>query len=316
MFNKISKVIISSIIGVGMSGCAQSSSLTQVPQEQFANYHVKTIATTLNKREHGILVSSQSPEIKKAFIQFQRTGKAPIIETDAFLEFPYGNEQPIVVCEPLKVCDIELEAGEFVTGIRTGDSKRWKYDYVYSGENDSRQAHIIFRPKYTDISTNVIITTSRRAYYLGLLSKGGTYVRQVKFYYPEEMQQKMDDFSKQRVEENREKERSVVASIPTIDPTQLDDHYSMNTPSIFNRNPLWKPIRVFNDGTHVYIQMPAQLRVTDAPVFFVTDSDGNQKIVNYRVKHNYYIIDVLFKQAVMISGAGSSQEKIYINYNG
>ncbi|RWK17533.1 MAG: P-type conjugative transfer protein TrbG, partial [Mesorhizobium sp.] len=44
---------------------------------------------------------------------------------DGKVVFLYGEVQPSVVCSPLQVCDIELEAGEVVRDVLVGDTVRW-----------------------------------------------------------------------------------------------------------------------------------------------------------------------------------------------
>jgi type IV secretion system protein VirB9 len=64
----------------------------------------------------------------------------------------------------------------------------------------------------------------------------------------------------------------------------------------------WKPVRVFDDGQKTFIQMPKNLRVTEAPVLFLLDDDAEPLIVNYRVKGDLYIVDRLLEQAELRVG--------------
>ena len=59
----------------------------------------------------------------------------------------------------------------------------------------------------------------------------------------------------------------------------------------------WKPQRVFDDGTKVYIQFPSGLKQGEAPPLFVIGGDGKPALVNYRVKGTTYIVDRLFAAA-------------------
>lgn len=301
-----------------LSGCATSNapSLTTVSQWNLTK-HAKHPAQKLfaERPTKAEFLSGVSPEVKKAYLQYEKTGQAPIIETDKFQQFPFGDTQPIVVCQPLNVCDIELQSGEVITGVKPGDTARWVYDEVYSGEGSNRQPHVLFKPKDYNISTNVVIATTNHTYYLGLVSKPDSYTRQVKFYYPDDMEKYWDAINHTAEQAVQHQNENVVTETTGIDPTQMDDHYSVKSNSYFS-SPVWKPLRAMNDGTHVYIEMPPQIRVTNSPALYVMDSDGNQALVNYRVKGNYYIVDELFKQAVLISGVGSSQNRVTITYNG
>ena len=52
---------------------------------------------------------------------------------DGKVVFLYGEVQPSVVCSPLQVCDIELQAGEIVRDVLVGDTVRWKGEPATSG---------------------------------------------------------------------------------------------------------------------------------------------------------------------------------------
>lgn len=46
----------------------------------------------------------------------------------------------------------------------------------------------------------------------------------------------------------------------------------------------WRPVRVFDDGQHVYIQMPSTLQASEAPALLVQSRGGDSALVNYRVR--------------------------------
>ena len=121
------------------------------------------------------------------------TGKAPVVRKPGFVVFPYGERQPILYCKPLRICDIELEAGEGVLNIALGDSERWIASKMESGPEDGRRAHVVVKPTEFDLSTNLVITTDRRVYHLGLIStleEDASYFRSVRFYYPQDTVQR------------------------------------------------------------------------------------------------------------------------------
>jgi type IV secretion system protein TrbG len=96
----------------------------------------------------------------------------------------------VVTCEPLRVCDVELGAGEEIQNVSLGDSSRWLVHPAFSGARESLTPHVMVKPTEYDIATNAIITTNRRTYCLGLVSKAKGdpgHVRRVKFYYPRDL---------------------------------------------------------------------------------------------------------------------------------
>jgi type IV secretion system protein VirB9 len=256
-------------------------------------------------------LGSKDPEIQAAIRKFQETGEAPLIRNAraGFVVFPYGQMQPILTCKPLRVCEIELETGEEVLDVALGDPLRWLAQPMESGPPHARAPHVIVKPTEPEISTNLVISTTRRVYHLGLIStteERGAYVRSARFYYPEEtvthwMSAKERE-SKLRVDEMQR----VVSSGPTIRPEQLDFSY------VIEGETPWRPTQVFDDGVHVYLQMPPSLHVTEAPALFVETASGDRSLVNYRLRGRYYIVDKLFSRAVLVLGVGSHQEKVVI----
>jgi type IV secretion system protein TrbG len=67
-------------------------------------------------------------------------------------------------------------------------------------------------------------------------------------------------------------------------------------------DPPWRPLRAFDDGRKVFIQMPSGLSQGEAPPLFVAGSDGRPNLVNYRVRGAYYIVDRLFGAAELRLG--------------
>src|SRR6202012_5418586 len=77
--------------------------------------------------------------------------------------------------------------------------------------------------------------------------------------------------------------------------------------AITGDNVLWKPVRAFDDGTHVFIEFPDALGKGDAPPLFVAGPNGSHDLVNYRVRGSYYVVDQLFTQAELRRGQDHQQ---------
>lgn len=253
---------------------------------------------------------TQDPAISRAFILYQNTGKAPTIASTDFLQFPFGKSEPLVYCQPLHSCDIALEPGEQITAVFFGDTARWLYTQAISGAANNAQPHVIIKPKDYDIATNVIITTTRRTYHLGVVSKQNSYVKEVSFWYPDDIQAKWQQANQLAQSQWQQQNQTEIAELPNINLNNLNFNYRIDA---VHCSPAWKPLRAFNDGSHVYIQMPPSLSTTDAPVLFVQSGGGQQALVNYRMRGNYYIVDQLFQQAFLIAGVGSQQQRVTIS---
>ena len=101
-----------------------------------------------------------------------------------------------------------------------------------------------------------------------------------------------------------------VVKVAAVDPAQLNFAYTVAGPNV-----PWKPIRAFDDGSHVYVQMPAGMKSSEAPALLINAGSGTQ-MVNYRVKGNYYVVDRLFSDAILVSGVGRDQDRVTISYAG
>ncbi len=220
---------------------------------------------------------------------------------DGKVIFLYGEVQPSIVCSPLQVCDIELQAGEVVRDALVGDTVRWKVEPATSGDAGAQAVHLVVKPAEPDLVTSMVVTTSRRTYHLQLKSHPTQYMVRVGFDYPEDVGARMAAV-------NARMEASTLpgAGVPA---EQLNFGFSMSGSAS------WRPTRVYSDGTKTYIQFPSTLSGTDAPVLFVV-SGGDNRIVNYRMRGDLMIVDYAIDQAILVSGVGWSQEKITIARGG
>ena len=77
--------------------------------------------------------------------------------------------------------------------------------------------------------------------------------------------------------------------------------------AISGDSPPWRPVRAFDDGSKVYIEFPGRIDQGEAPPLFVVGPDGDNQLVNYRVRGNYYIVDRLFAAAELRLGTDPQQ---------
>ena len=276
-----------------LSGCASSHHVNQTPA---------VIQATPQKSDYQLTYGNDQ-RIQQAYVQYLKTGKAPNIITSGFEQFAFGASQPIISTSPFELTVITLENGESVTNASTGDPMRWSYALAYSGEGADRQAHIMVKPSQPSISTDMVITTDKRMYTLKLVSTANNkYLRNVKFWYPDEMQE---------IQKNLLSDTQNTTPLSNINLAKMNFNYSMD--SAFFSSPRWKPTRVFDDGVHTYIQVPDDVSSDDLPALFTVDSGSDTKaLINYRFKKPYFIADKIFKKAVLILGEGSNQSKVTI----
>ena len=200
-----------------------------------------------------------------------------------------------VYTSPSQVTDIALEKGEALTSVSAGDTERWTVGDTVSGSGANEQVHILVKPMAPQLSTNAVITTTKRTYYLDLKSFADTYMAAVSWRYPH-------DAIRQIKTRYLDKPRITQASF-TKDNLELDPDEMRSDYSIKGDTPNWRPTRVFDDGQKIYIQFPEGLAVSEAPPLFITDGDDKiGKLVNYRVKGEFYIVDRLFDFAELRLG--------------
>jgi len=193
---------------------------------------------------------------------------------------------------PQEVSDIALEPGENLTAISAGDTTRWIVGDTTSGSGAGKQVHILVKPFAAGLHTNLVITTDRRSYHLQLESTDRTYMAAVSWTYPQDglVSLKADGTSSGR------------AASSGFAPEDLHFRYAIS-----GDKPSWKPLRAFDDGTHVYIEFPAAIAQGEAPPLFVRGADGASNLVNYRVRGNYYIVDQMFEGAELRLGQDHQQ---------
>ncbi|WP_208457078.1 P-type conjugative transfer protein TrbG [Burkholderia vietnamiensis] len=237
-----------------------------------------------------------------------------VVEDDGMVRFPFGYGNPTVTCAVLSACDISMEPGETVKDAKVGDSARWIVGRADSGAGSTAITHVVVKPKQPNLHTDLKVYTDRRTYTVLLQSSEKNYMPSVGFYYPQESAvvwgKRVDaDAAAQQRDDER-----TIAHMPNVRPDQLDLSYTIKG----DRRLPWFPIRAFDDGSHVYIEMPAAMNSDEAPVLLISNGKDMQ-MVNYRVKparapegHAFYMVDKLFQHAVMVLGNDKDQIKVDI----
>ena len=258
------------------------------------------------------LLELGDPTLAEPIAIYRETGRPPVLRDgeQRLVRHPFGFGNPILVCKPLRVCDLMLEAGEQVLDVALGDSERWQTERAESGAPDARVPHVLFKPRLDGIATNAIVTTDRRAYHVGLVARidetganDGAYVRQLRFYYPEDLVERWTDPEARRRDERRAK----APSPPRLVPRRQFDRYVISGDDV-----PWRPLSVFDDGERVYLRMPAAMTATEAPGLWVVDRAGNEVLVNYRVREGHYIVDQLFGRARLALGVGTAAKAVAV----
>ncbi len=233
----------------------------------------------------------------------------PAPSPDGRVLYSFGAGLPTVVCAPLRVCMIELQAGERIVGEpQIGDSVRWNISPAMYGAGADATSVIVLKPTISGLDTNLLIATDRRAYYLRLISKPEEYVARVAFQYPEDDNSRKwhQQMIEQQLAAKKVKSDSDSPAMLAVD--KLNFGYRIS-----GSNEHLRPLRVYDDGAKTYIQMPPEIEHRDVPVLLVMSADGKGEMTNYRVRQQTYIVDRLFDRAQLVLGAGKKSQKVEID---
>jgi type IV secretion system protein VirB9 len=190
---------------------------------------------------------------------------------------------------PELVSDVALQAGETIISVAAGDTARWTVGDTTSGTGDAKRVHILVKPFIAGLTTNLVITTDRRAYHLQLESTSTTAMSALSWTYPQ------DELLAIKRAVDQQRAATPVASGLAVE--QLNFGYA-----ITGDNPGWRPLRAFDDGRQTFIEFPPSLAVGEAPPLFVVGAKGDAQLVNYRVSGRFYVVDRLFDTAELRLG--------------
>lgn len=194
------------------------------------------------------------------------------------------NKQTNIYCKPLYLTDIDY-CNETISSVSSGDSDRWMFQTVNSPNGN----HLLIKPTENNISTNAMVVTSDNTYHLNLIANN-------------------KNASSNTYQVNQSKMVSTT--------TRYDSNYTItNKTSWFGPMPNWAPTCVYNDGTHVYIDMPDAIKNMKAPLLYDLDEDDGYELMNYYFRDGKYIVEHLFERGVLISKSGKTTQKVLIEYH-
>jgi type IV secretion system protein VirB9 len=231
--------------------------------------------------------------------RWQNERNTPAEGKDGRVVYTDGAGLPTIVCAPLRLCIVELQIGEKLTGEpQIGDSVRWGIEPASYGSGELTTPMIVIKPKAVGLDTNLVISTDRRAYYLRLLSSSRDYVAKVSFDYPDDSRAKWSGALQKQAQEAREAqyEKGVKTFAESVEALDMD-YRIKGDQSI-------RPTFVMDDGVHTYIRMNPAVLHREAPALAVIGPDGKAEMVNYRVLGSVYVVDRLFDRGRLILGSG------------
>ena len=218
--------------------------------------------------------------------------------------YVYGAQSLDVVCAVLQVCDIALQPGEQINTIHLGDTARWLLEPAITGSAGTEQQHVIVKPLDIGLKTNLILATNRRTYHINLTSHKTKFMPLVSFAYPDEINNKVKFFKSAQY--SAQKAQVLPDTKESI--SDLDFNYEIESDG-----QSWTPVRVYNNGRKTVIELPESVSNDEIPTFMVKDPYTDEDVlVNYRYQNHKFLVDSVFRQAVLIVGVGDKQQKVTI----
>ena len=226
---------------------------------------------------------------------------------------PAADNEVLYVYEPSKEyvvdvplgwpADVVLEPGEKVHNIvggdrvplQEGEAPRWEVKEGVSESQYTAVQHIFLTASHVGQKMGVIVTTSRRTYYLTVKSVAETPIRAVRWAYP------------------APPVPPVVEQRPFILPdTSKPQRYHVGyLIDALDPAPDWTPFQVLDDGRKTYILFPPTMLYQEAPLLRLIGPQGPQ-LVNSRQYKTVYIIDQLISRAELRLGAGEHAQLVTI----
>ena len=249
--------------------------------------------------------------------QWESGVATPTPGADGRVVYVFGQGMPVMVCAPLRVCAIELQAGEHLQSQpQIGDSRRWEITPVMSGSGLDVTPLLIVKPIEPGLETDLIVPTDRRTYVLRLVSDPTRFVSRLAFQYPGENSAKWATFQAQQdaakrdadaiAEQERAKDKQA-GVVPMADDA-IDNLYFDYK---LSGDAALRPERVLDDGQHTYLIYPNDGRFRELPTLLMV-VNGKTELVNFRVDGSRYIVDRLFDKAVLVVGVGKKQTRVTI----
>jgi type IV secretory pathway VirB9-like protein len=238
----------------------------------------------------------------------------PATKEEQLVEFKEGVSTTVLVPTNAPL-DILLQPGEEIRDIAGGDAGvpepsaptegtapaparaiRWEKQEGKHGSGETLQHHVYLHAKAPGLTMGVILTTTKRVYYLLCKSVKTSQVRAVRWKYPEETAPR------------------ALAKEPGLLPSPHDTmlwHVGYTVTSSRSQSPDWMPRGVFDDGKKMYLVYPEIVLRQTVPVVRMIGPNGPQ-LVNARQFLSVVIVDQLAPRLELRVGIGETAEVVTI----
>ncbi len=197
---------------------------------------------------------------------------------------------------------IKFAPDEAIQNVAVGDSNAWQI------QPNQAQSILFVKPLETNARTNMTVVTSERTYLFDLVASPRNrplYVLQ--FRYPE-----LEAAQAAAALAAAEEEARAAADLGEPNAVELaaaNDPYAVADPALLNFD--WEgdgesdllPARAYDDGEAVFLTWPAGSTI---PAILITNADGDEGPVNFTVRGETIVLDMVPTQIILRSGGDSA----------
>jgi type IV secretion system protein VirB9 len=300
-------VLVALTAGLSLSASAQSVPAISSDNGPSALPPLQAISST------PVRVTQKEKHALALVREWKNAPNKPQRAENGSVKYLFGATLPTLICAPLQVCVIQLQAGEVVNDLYAGDRVRWRIGPAVSGSGATATTNVTVKPTDAGITTNLVLTTDRRIYMIKLVAARHEWMPFLSFDYPDDVDREWEAYKSHRAQEQYATTLPTGENLAALD---FDFRISGDTPK-------WRPQRVYSDGTKTYIQFPsANFAGSEAPALVALSDDGGlfsdptTQLVNYRIIGDRYVVDQVIERAALISGVGRKQVMVKITHEG
>lgn len=278
----------------------------------------KAIATP----PEGMMQARSRQAMQKALVEAYEAGKLqtlpPIVGTNGEILYAYGNSFPTLVTAPLHTSVIELQPGSHPTMATGLPKSEWSVHAIMAGNQPELTVSPLFKGLHADL---VIPATSSHGkpmnYVIEVTSDAAKYTPIIGFYYPNDDVEHWKQQAQTIEAANQKAQAETVAELPSLTAQDLNFGWKIRCGGggWFSTSDCGsiKPERVFDDGTHTYIQFrKGQSSHGGIPSIMAENSEGKPAILNAQYRDQYYIVDSVPNTILLIEGKGENAREVKI----
>ena len=199
--------------------------------------------------------------------------------------------------DPTQVVKIEGKAGvqttirfgedETIENVAIGDSLKWQVTPNRGAD------HLFVKPLEPRAATNMTVVTSKRTYLFDLVASAGAQpVYLLSFTYPVELEP-VETAASETERANGVEMAAATDPYAVLDPERLNfDWATQGTQALL-------PQRVFDDGEATFLVWAAGSAL---PAILVRDHEGTEGPVNYAVRGELIVLDIVPREIILRSG--------------